>query len=58
MVCISQESDEEVSWCRVFGWQLEVWGCKEDVHLSPHHPLSLAIDRVSITGGSAALILP
>lgn len=39
------ESEHPKSWCRVNGWQLEVWGTKEDIHLSPHHPLSLSIDR-------------
>ncbi|XP_071535371.1 rhotekin-like isoform X3 [Panulirus ornatus] len=39
------ESEHQQSWCRVFGWQVEVWASKEDVHLSPHHPLSLSIDR-------------
>ncbi|KAK4307742.1 hypothetical protein Pmani_020512 [Petrolisthes manimaculis] len=51
-----QESDEEVSWCRVFGWQLEVWGSKEDVHLSPNHPLSLAIDRNTDTSKSGQTV--
>ncbi|XP_042224235.1 rhotekin-like isoform X2 [Homarus americanus] len=42
-----QESEHQQSWCRVSGWQLEVWGSKEDAHLSPHHPLSLSIDRTT-----------
>ncbi|XP_047476468.1 rhotekin-like [Penaeus chinensis] len=39
------ESEQQNPWCRLFGWQLEVWNSKEDVHLSPHHPLSLSVDR-------------
>ncbi|XP_064083297.1 rhotekin-like [Macrobrachium nipponense] len=52
------ESEFQRSWCRLYGWQLEVWGNKEDVHLSPHHPLSLSIDRnteISLNGVRIAL---
>lgn len=53
-----QESDHQQSWCRVYGWQLEVWGSKEDIHLSPHHPLSLSIDRnTEVTQTGATVIV-
>ncbi|XP_069156284.1 rhotekin isoform X2 [Procambarus clarkii] len=42
---VAESEQQQQSWCRVYGWQLEVWGTKEDIHLSPHHPLSLVVDR-------------
>ncbi|KAG0723973.1 Rhotekin-2 [Chionoecetes opilio] len=45
MARVQEEPGQVGWWCRVHGWQLEVWPSKEEAHLSLHHPRSLTVDR-------------
>ncbi|XP_050689508.1 rhotekin-like isoform X3 [Eriocheir sinensis] len=45
LAAVKEESQQPQWWCRVQGWQVEVWPTKEEAQLSLHHPRSLTVDR-------------
>ncbi|XP_045139391.1 rhotekin-like isoform X1 [Portunus trituberculatus] len=45
LAVVQEEPQQQQWWCRVLGWQLEVWPNKEEAQLSLHHPRSLTVDR-------------
>ncbi|CAF4830634.1 unnamed protein product [Rotaria socialis] len=45
---VPESDNANPSWCRIFGWRVEVWESKEDAEVSPHHPHAISLDKMPV----------